>query len=147
AGARIDDALQRVGSARKTITQSLFVSVVRVVPGLATQRAGLLALVDDSRVGATAGRRLLDQADALASRTRVVSGAVPLDAIFDLESVVRRAGEEISPLARSPSGLWGPLRDARKRFDEIATSGSNRLLRGADALGAARAFLGGDGER
>src|SRR5438876_11512663 len=67
---QIDEALGHIESAGKKIKGSMFISPLRVVPGLRTQRAGLLALVDDSRVGALAGRRLLDTADALADRTR-----------------------------------------------------------------------------
>src|SRR5438105_9722964 len=52
ARAQIDDALTHVASARQKVSGSVFVSALRVVPGLAAQRSGALALVDDSRTGA-----------------------------------------------------------------------------------------------
>ena len=50
-----------------------------------------------------------------------------------------------SPAGRG--GPWGPVGTARRQFDELAESGSRRLLEGADAVGAARTFMGGDGSR
>src|SRR5438270_11813955 len=52
---QIQGAIRHVDAARRKVKGSMFLSGARVVPGLRTQRAGLLALIDDSGAGAVAG--------------------------------------------------------------------------------------------
>ena len=143
----IDATIASVSNARRRAAGSIPISMAKVVPGARTQRSGLLALVDDVREAATAGRDLLARADAVAKAVEVKDGAVPVEGIRQLESPVRDTGRTRGGLARSPAGLWGPLADARRDFDDVARTSSSRLSNGADALRAAQGFMGAGGDR
>ena len=144
---RVDGALAAIEDARRRVVGSPALSVLGVVPGLHGQRAGLIDLIDDSAAAARAGRDLLAGVDALADRVQVRDGALPLDGLTELQQQVRTAGDAIGQRAESPGGLWGPLGDARREFDDVAGSSARRLVGAADALGAARTFLGAGGGR
>src|SRR4051794_983152 len=73
----IDEAVVRVDGARRELRRSLGLSVAQAVPGLRTQRAGLLTLTDDARTGALAGRALVVQVDEIAKTARFTQGVVP----------------------------------------------------------------------
>jgi hypothetical protein len=144
---QVDGALAAIAKARDRVAGSPIVSVAGVVPGLRAQRAGLLDLIDDSAAAAGAGRELLASVDGLAGRTQILEGALPLDGLTELQAEVRTAGEAIGGRVAARGGLWGPLADARREFDDVAASSSRRLSEGAEALGAARTFLGAGGPR
>ncbi len=139
---RVDDALRTLVSTRRRLVRSPGMVVAGVVPGLSTQRQGLLRLVDDGAEAAGVGRDLLGRVDALADRTVLRDGAVPVEGVQALEGDVRATAERIRRLARTRDGLWGPVRDARRTFDELVASTSDRLADGADAIGAAVSFMG-----
>src|SRR5206468_596084 len=104
---------------------------------------GFLRLIDDSAAAAGAGRQLLVAVDDLATRVQLQQGALPLDGLAELQQQVRTAGDAIGRRAATGGAdLWGPLGDARRKFDDVAASSGRRLTEGADALGAARTFLG-----
>lgn len=145
--AQVDSVLATIRSARARVAGSRVLSLAAVVPGLRAQRAGFLQLVDDSAAAAAAGRDLLASVNALAERTQLRDGALPLDGLGELQAQVRIAGEAIGRRAENPGGLWGPLGDARRQFDDAAGSTARRLVEGAEALGAARTFLGSGGSR
>ena len=145
--AQVDGALSSISGARTRIAGSPVLAIAAAVPGLRGQRAGFIELIDDSAAAAGAGRQLLAAADSLAERNQIREGALPLEGLAELQQQVQVAGAAIGQQAASEGGLWGPLGDARREFDEIAASSSRRLTEGAEALGAARAFLGAGGER
>ena len=146
--AQVDGAVASIASARSRVAGSPVLALAGAVPGLQRQRAGFLELIDDSAVAARGGRELLAAVDALAGRTQFRDGVVPLEGLAELQRSVRTAGEVIGARAGDGrGGLWGPLGDAREEFDDIAGSSSRRLTQGAEALGAARTFLGADGRR
>jgi len=147
ARAEVDAALGTIASARHRASRSPAFVVLRFVPTLSRQRAGTFTLIDDSARAATAGRELLAAVDALAQRDQLSDGVVPLDGLQELAGRVRQASTTVAGGVRSTSGLWGPLGDARRRYDETARSVSGRLGEAADALGAARTFLGAGGDR
>ncbi len=144
---QIDAAIASLGSARHRVHHSLPLSVVQVVPGLKTQRAGLLTLVDDAGTAAAGASDLLDQIDSLVSRSQLRDGEVPVDGVRELNRDLVLVADRIRPLVRPTSGLWGPVGDARRKFDEVATSSVRRLDQGAEAVKAATTFLGADGDR
>ena len=144
---QVDGALASIASARQRVAGSPVLSIAGVVPGLRGQRAGFIGLIDDSGEAAAAGRGLLAAVDGLAGRTQLRDGALPLDGVAELQQRVRATGDAIGAQSHGEGGLWGPLGDARREFDEIAASSARRLTEGADALGAARAFLGAGGSR
>jgi hypothetical protein len=144
---QVDGALASIASARQRVAGSPVLSIAGVVPGLRGQRAGFIGLIDDSGEAAVAGRGLLAAVDGLAGRTQLRDGALPLDGVAELQQQVRATGDAIGAQSQGEGGLWGPLGDARREFDEIAASSARRLTEGADALGAARGFLGAGGNR
>jgi hypothetical protein len=144
---KVNGALDAITQARHDVTGSPILSLAAIVPGLHGQRAGVLQLIDDSAASATAGRDLLATVDGLADRNQIRDGTLPLDALGELQAQVRAAGDAIAARVRSAAHLWGPLGDARRQFDAAARSSSQRLRDGADALGAARSFLGAGGSR
>ena len=147
--AQVDGALASIRRARGHIAGSPVLAMAAVVPGLRSQRAGFIDLIDDAGVAATAGRTLLAGVVDLAERNQIRDGALPLDGLGQLQQQVRAAGASIgqTATATSSTGLWGPLGDARKEFDTLAGSSSRRLAEGAEALGAARTFLAAGGSR
>jgi hypothetical protein len=145
--AKVNAAVGALGAARKQVVGSPALSVVGALPVLHGQRAGLVQLIQDSDSAAVAGRDLLNGIDALAERNQLRDGALPIDGLGDLQARVRAAGEAIRGLARPTSSLWGPLGKARTQFDDVVSRSSTRLLDGADAIGAARTFLGSGGDR
>jgi len=118
-----------------------------LVPGLRAQRNGIVRLIADSDTAARAGHALLSKVDSLAERNQLRDGVVPLDAARELGGELRSTGAVFGGLVRSADGLWGPLADGRRRFDDLARGGASRLGDGADAVGAALTFAGAGGDR
>ncbi|MDQ4131950.1 MAG: DUF4012 domain-containing protein [Actinomycetota bacterium] len=147
ANAQVDQAVASVARARRKVTGSAPLSLVQSVPGLKTQRAGMVDLIFDVDVATKTAQNLMATLDQMVDRVQVDEGRVPLDALQDLSREARGAAATLRPLARSADGLWGPFADARRRFDEAVRSGAGRLARGADAVDAAAGFLGTDGPR
>jgi hypothetical protein len=148
ARAQVDGALVAIARARSRIADSAVLSVAGLVPGLRGQRAGLLELIGDAATAAGAGRDLLAAVDGVAGRTQLRDGALPLDGLRQLQQEVGAAGQVLAAqVAGAGAGLWGPLGDARRQFDDVAASSGRRLTEGAEALGAARTFLGAGGPR
>ena len=145
-GVELTGALHQLDVAHGRITRSRALWV-RFVPGLRTQRQGLLDLVADERVGAQGALRLLDNLDALAEGSERQGGAVPVDRLAALGREARSVAADVGGLVRTPDGLWGPVDSARRRLNRDAGSSATRLTDAADAIDAARTFLGGDGER
>ncbi|MGI8809033.1 MAG: DUF4012 domain-containing protein, partial [Acidimicrobiales bacterium] len=145
--AQVDGALASITGARSRVAGSPVLALAAGVPGLRGQRAGFIQLIDDSAGAAGAGRDLLAAVDSVAARTQLRDGALPLDGLAELQGQVRTAGDAIGRRSNGPAGLWGPLGDARRQFDEVAGSSSRRLTEGAEALGAARTFLAAGGSR
>jgi hypothetical protein len=143
----VDVALVSIDDARRDARASTVLRLLGFVPVLGDQRSGLLDLIDDSAAAATAGRGLLATVDELADKNRLQDGAVPLDSLGELQVRVGAAGQVLGSLTGRSSGLWGPIGDARRRFDDLAGAGSERLTDAAGALGAARTFMGDTGPR
>jgi len=144
--AEVDGALVTIDDARHEARDSPVLSLLGLLPGGRTQRSGLLDLIDDASAAATAGRRLLAKVDELAGRNRLEAGSVPVESLGELQAELESGGRVVGDLD-GPSGLWGPVGDARRTFDDLAGSVSRRLAGAADALGAARSFVGSGGSR
>ncbi len=142
----VDVALVSIDDARRDARSSPVLRMFRFLPLLGSQRSGLLNLIDDSATAATAGRGLLATVDDLADRNRLQDGAVPLDSLGELQGQVDATGRVLGGLTGRP-GVWGPIGDAQRRFDRLAGAGSERLTDAAQALGAARTFMGAAGPR
>lgn len=140
-------AVASLSSARRRTLRSPVMTVARFVPVLGRQRGGLLDVITDSRTGARAGLRLVSQVRDLSDQAQLRDGRFQYEGIAALSSEVGQAGRSVAGLVRPSSGLVGPLGQARRKLNDVASSSSVRLLDGADALAAARTFLGGAGER
>lgn len=138
----IDIALRGIAAARGRLAGSKAFALARVLPGLRTQRSGLLEVIDDAAAGARTGQQLIAQADNLAGRLTVSDGRLPVDALVELESHIRNAAEAVSALHSSPDGLWWPVRSARQGLNQAVDAGSERMTSAVDALVATRGFLG-----
>ncbi|HUQ63690.1 MAG TPA: DUF4012 domain-containing protein [Acidimicrobiales bacterium] len=145
--ATVDRAIENLESARRRAAGSMPLSLLRLVPTGSAQRLGLIALIDDATTGAGALRDLLANVDSLADRTQFADGRLPSEGLVELSGRVRATADSIRGAARSSSGLWQPLAEARDRFDKVALRSSDRLVRGADAIDAATSFMGGAGDR
>jgi len=144
---RLDDADAEVAAARRRVSRSLPLSVIRYVPVLRRQRQGIVGFAEDAHTGIGIGRDLFTRVERLAEENQVSGGRVPLGAVAELQHELRRAGTRSSRLVRSAGGLWGALGRGRRDFNRIASESSSRLLHGSEAAGAMRGVLGGDGDR
>jgi hypothetical protein len=140
--AGVDAALVSIDDARRDAKGSSVLSLLGAFPLVGSQREGLIALIDDSSTAASAGRGLLAKVNDLAGRNQLQDGRVPLDSLGELQAEVAATGGALDGLRGRSHGLWGPVGDARRHFDELAGTGATRLTDAADALGAARSFLG-----
>jgi hypothetical protein len=143
---QLTGALAELDVAHRRLTRSRALSA-RFIPGVGTQRRGLLDLVGDERTGGLGAIRLLDSLDSVARATQQQGGTVPVDGLGTLSAEVRSVAADVAGLERSADGLWGPLGDARRRLNRDAASSATRLIDGADAVDTARVFLGGEGDR
>jgi len=73
------------------LRRSLAIRLARFVPGVATQRQGLLHLVSDSQVAVGVGRTLVAEIDGLVARGHVSGARVPLDTLAQFEGGIRSA--------------------------------------------------------
>ena len=145
--AQLRAAVDKLTGARQRVLRSPGLTVARFLPFLARQRGGLIEVIDDSRTGATAGLRLLGAVGGLADEVQIREGTFPFASFDALALEIRVAGQSVGSAVRSPSGLVGPLGQARRKLNEVAGSASSRLLDGADALSAFPTFLGSEGDR
>ncbi|MFN2506391.1 MAG: DUF4012 domain-containing protein, partial [Acidimicrobiales bacterium] len=143
----IEGALARLDRAHSRVDGSPSLKLVAQLPPLGSQHDGLVHLIDDSRAAALAGRDLVRTLESVSAGSRISGGHVPLGGLQQLERATRQAGTRIGGLVSRHRGLWGPLGNARRQFDETARSTAARLAGGADALGVARTFMGADGDR
>ena len=145
--ASISRAVASLAAARRQVVRSPAFTVARFIPVLSRQRGGLLNLIGDSRIAANAGQRLLTSVDGLTDNAQLREGKLPYEGFAELATEVARAGTSVGRAVRPSPGLLGPLGQARRTLNEVAESSSGRLLAGADALTAARTFLGGANDR
>lgn len=144
---RIDRSVSTLRRAERTVRRSWALDVLRPVPGLRSQRRGLLLLVTDARTATTEGSRLLSNADRLSRDTSLKDGRLPLAALQELEASTGRAVATLRTLDRSSTGLWGPIAGRRRQFNRVIRDMSARLKSASTALGAARTFMGSDRPR
>ena len=146
-GEKVTAAAQSVAAARDAARGSVPLSLTRWMPGLGGQRTGLLRLIDDAATATNAGLDLLVKLDSATARTQLVDGQVPLAGLRTFGVDMRSASGVVGGLVRGADGLWGPLGDARRTFDDVARSTASRLVGGADAVDAALPFMGANGDR
>ncbi|MDQ3979878.1 MAG: DUF4012 domain-containing protein [Actinomycetota bacterium] len=145
--AGIDSAVASLDLAHERVSGSATLRLAAKLPFVANQRAGLVQLIDDSRLAAAAGRDLLRQVEAETQASRVQAGRIPLDGLRRMGGSVRQASGTLSGLVRPEVELWGPLGDARRQFDDQAQSTAARLDRAAELLDAALGFFGAEAPR
>ena len=145
--AEVNGAVGSVASARRRADRSPLLKPLRFVPVVRGQWNGMRAVIDDSATATRSGRELMTRVNDLARTSRLSGGQVPLQPLEELGPHVRSTAATIGGLVRPGSRLWGPLGDARRRLDEVASDTSSRLEGAAEALDAARSFLGQGGNR
>ena len=145
--AGVEVARAAIASASKRASGSLPIRGAALLPGLRAQSNGLRQIISDGGSAAAAGHSLLSKVSVLAERNQLRDGVVPLDAGRELAGDLRSTGATFNGLVRSADGLWGPLADARRRLDDLARDGSDRLLGSADAIVAGLTFAGAGADR
>jgi Protein of unknown function (DUF4012) len=143
AAADLRQVAQDAQQAATALRNSPGASVLGVVPGLHSQRAGLLQLSDDLQVAATTGRNLLVQANAVGQTSNGLSLSLP--ALQKLHAGVAAATTRLAGVDRSSSGLWGPIGTARQRFDRDDRELIARLTTADNAVSVVSSLLGTDG--
>jgi hypothetical protein len=146
-GVAVESAERSVVLGRERLSGSPALSVARAIPGLRRQRQGLIDLADGARTALSEARNLLAQVDEVSERVQLRDGAVPLEGLRPVQVQVRSAGEAVGRLVKPDDGLWGPVADARREFNELARTSAARLVGGADAMGAGLGFMGANGPR
>ena len=140
-------AIDEVAAARQIITSSFALKIAQFVPLASAQGSGVLHLADDSNTALTIGNDLIAQADQLVAQGKVSAAQVPIASLATFETDLRSAGTTISRLDRSSRGLLGPLGQARRQFNTLASSTGTRLLNDADAVDVGESLLGSGGVR
>ena len=138
----LDAARAHVGRADGVLRGSTAIRTLGALPVMSRQRAGAIELVNDARVGVTTSETLLTSLDELSDRTELRGGTVPLSGLEELERRVLSAAGQLERMDRSSQGLMATLGKARTSFNELARSTATRLRDGAEALSAARSFMG-----
>ena len=144
---QLTNAIDEVAAARTDLTGSLALNVARFVPVAATQRSGLLRLVDDSNTALTTGDNLMAEANQLVAQGQVDGARIPVASLVTFGNDLQAAGDTISGLNRPIGGLLGPLADARRQFNALTQNTGARLLNDADAANVGAGLLGADGVR
>lgn len=143
----IESALTLLGSAEARVSGSTSLRIARWIPLLGAQRDGLVELVGDAALSTVAARDLFAAVEEVAQESRIRGARVPLAALERFEQATSTASFRLRTLTKPGTKLWGPLGDARQEFDELAGETASRLADGADALSAARTFVGGNRDR
>ena len=145
--ATVDDSTELLVRAERRATGSVLLSTVGRVPGISSQRRALLLLLRDARTGAVALRDVLAGVDEVASQTRVEQGRVPYQSLEQLAKILRTASETVSSMDRSGPLPFGPLGDARRHLNQLASRSLARIDLAVEGVEAAHGFTGGAGDR
>ncbi len=142
------DAVRRTERAENRLERAPILKLAGVIPGVSTQRDGLLRAVRVAHDAARTGDELTAAMAGLRGALTVQNATVDLDAVAQLADAAERAGRALHALPRTHrSSQWGPLEDATRELDEALSDTSHRLTTGADTIRVARTLLGGDGPR
>ena len=142
------DAVHRTNRAHARLSRDPALRLASFVPGLKTQRDGLLGAVSEARQAATIGERLtatlLAQQDVFTLR----NSAVNLAAMNAVADAATSAGHDLAALPKSHrSAQWFVIGHATRDLDHSVANTAHRLTSVAATLRVARGFLGGDGPR
>ncbi len=141
------EVAERIDGVDRRLRHSLPLRLAGVLPGLSTQRRGILRLVADARTAAGIGRRLVEDVDAFTRRDRIRQSEVPLEGVRRLRLRLAAAGAGLDGLAAGDDGLWGGLAAARRRLDTSTREIAGQLRGAVEAMGAADTYLGTAGPR
>ncbi|HVA09727.1 MAG TPA: DUF4012 domain-containing protein [Acidimicrobiales bacterium] len=131
--------------AANEINGSIGLKILGIVPGLHTQRAGLVQLVADLHATTVTATALLHSVNTLANNSHGTDISLP--DLKNLAPVLTAAHQQIQQTHRSTSGLWGPIGADRAKFNREAIRALNLLTNAQELVRYAVPFLGGDGPR
>jgi Protein of unknown function (DUF4012) len=138
-------ASREIASAQGQIDGSVGLKILGVVPGLHTQRSGLVQLVADLHATTVSAMALLHSVNTLAADSHGTDIALPQ--LTDLGTELDTVHSQLSVEDRPASGLWGPLGTYRQKFDREDVRAVHLLAQGEELTRYALAFLGADGPR
>ncbi len=142
------NAVDHTARAQKRLRRAPLLRVAGVVPGLSTQRDGLLRAVRVAHDAAVIGDRLTAQVEELRDALTVRNSSVDLSAVTRLSSAARDAGRALAGLPDTHrGGQWSPLADATRDLDEVLSDTAHRLTVGGNTMAVAHDLLGGNGPR
>jgi len=152
AAARLRDATQhavdQTASAQTRLRRAPLLRVAGVIPGLSTQRDGLLRAVAVAHDAAVIGDRLTRQVEELRDGLIVRNASIDLGAVKRLADAAHDAGVALQALPRTHRGAqWSPLASATRALDDELGDTARRLTRGADTMVVTHDLLGGNGAR
>jgi hypothetical protein len=139
----IGQVSKEAAEATQTLSSSESLRILGYVPGLGTQRNGLIQLAADVERASELGDAMLGSLNHLVATSHGTSVSLP--ALAGLEFFVVEGHKQMAKLDRSPGGLIGPLGTARTDFDREDTKLLRLLSLSAKTIDFARPFLGADG--
>lgn len=142
------DAVKRTARARDRLRGSLPLQIAGLVPGLSTQRTGLVRSADVAAEAASIASGLAAEADRNADAIALRGGAVDVAALVRFADDAQRAAKRVRALPRAHSaGQWGFIAEATRDLDREVIDAGHRLGTGAGTLRATAGLLGADGPR
>ncbi|HUR77324.1 MAG TPA: DUF4012 domain-containing protein [Acidimicrobiales bacterium] len=138
-------AVARTAQAASRVRRSPILRLAGVVPGVATQRNGVVRAAEAARDAARIGDALAAVAQREAEGITVRSGDVDVRAVRTLAEAVRRAGRDLDALPSTHrDSQWGPLGHATRDLDELLEDTASRLTNSAGVMRVAADLLGAD---
>ncbi|HVE95364.1 MAG TPA: DUF4012 domain-containing protein [Acidimicrobiales bacterium] len=140
--------MKRTARARDRLRGSLPLQIAGLVPGLSTQRTGLVRSADIAAEASAVAAGLAAEADRNADAIALRGGAVDVAALVRFADDAKAAATRIQALPRAhASGQWGLVAKATRDLDREVADAGHRLSTGAGTLRATAGLLGADGPR
>ena len=138
-------AEEEISAAQKEIQGSEGLKILGLIPGLHSQRIGLVQLVADLRSTTFVAAKLLRSVNALAAQSHGTD--ISISGLRDFGATLTSARAQLAQEDRSTGGLWGPIGSDRAKFDREDSRAIHLLRQGQALTTYATSFLGANGPR
>jgi hypothetical protein len=131
--------------ANRAVADSFSLSLLSGLPLIGNELRGATTLITDAKTLTDQGTLLLDKVRAVTAESQATHISLPdLQALSDQ---VEQSKVALASLDRSDSGLWGPIRTARHKFNHDIGYVNGVLGKGGEALRYALPLLGQEGSK